>query len=84
MPKGSVWVQYDGRIVPSPMFVGKDGKDRSVSALLMCMHSAKSFCCDCHVSRMTVLAIAEPLSSYGGTSPGYVGGAGYWSGASLV
>ena len=27
VPKGSVWVQYDVRIVSSPMFVGKDGKE---------------------------------------------------------
>ena len=28
VPKGSFWVQYDGRIVPSPMFVGKDGQKK--------------------------------------------------------
>ena len=27
VPKGSVWVRYDGRIVPSPMLVGEDGKE---------------------------------------------------------
>ena len=27
VPKGSVQVRYDGRIVPSPMFVGEDGKE---------------------------------------------------------
>ena len=38
VPKGSVQVRYDGRIVPSPMFVGEDVKE-TIGECLVHVHA---------------------------------------------
>ena len=73
--KGSVQVGNDGCILPSPVFVGKDGEE-TLDECLVHVHPLCIVLLDCHVSLMTVLATAETLSSYVGASPGYVIGAG--------